>query len=299
MKKVNNIFLYLLLVSLITFYCKENTDKINKSLTFIDDLGNEIKIDTPPKRIISLAPNITETIYAIEADTFLVGVTDYCNYPQTCKSKQTVGGMINPNIEKISSLKPDIIFLTVEGNSKSTYNSLIENNFNVFVTNPRDINGIKKLINDIGIITNRRNQSNYLCAKIDSTIKYYDSINSVKSKAKVLFLLSINPIITINKSTYINNVLELAGYENIYAEVELPYPQINYEDILVRDPEYIIITSEIATNWSDYREILQKNLSTTKAIKENKIIVIDADIISRPGPRIINALQELVNNKGR
>lgn len=298
MKLNKHIFLFLIFNLLFFLNCNKNTQNKNSN-TIIDDIGNELKIETPPQRIISLAPNITETIYALGADSLLIGITDYCNYPKECKSKQTVGGMINPNIEIISLLKPDLILFTVEGNSKSTYNTLINNGYKVFVTNPRDINGIMKMISDIGFITNLHTEAKEINKKIDSVRIILDSLNKTNPKAKALFILSINPIITINKSTYINDILELAGYENIYAELELPYPQISYEDIILKNPEYIILTSELADSSENYKNLLSKNLSTTTAIKENKIIIIEADIISRPGPRIIQALAELKNKKGK
>lgn len=298
MKFNKHIFLFLIFNLLFFLNCDKHTQ--DKSInTIVDDIGNEFKFEKPPQRIISLAPNITETIYALGADSLLIGITDYCNYPQECKSKQSVGGMINPNIEVISLLNPDLILFTVEGNSKSTYNTLVNNGYKVFVTNPRDINGIMKMINDIGIITNHHLEAKEINKKIDSIRIILDSLNKTTPRAKSLFIVSLNPIITINKSTYINDILELAGFENIYAELESPYPQINYEDILLKNPEYIILTSELADSSENYKNLLSKNLSTTTAIKENKIIIIEADIISRPGPRVIQALEELKNIKGR
>ncbi len=296
--KIKYYILYIIFFSfLISFQCgKKNQEKFSNIL-LKDDIGNELKFEKYPERIISLAPNITETIYELGADTLLVGITDYCNYPPSCHLKKSVGGMINPNIEIISLLNPDLILMTTEGNSKATYNTLINNGYKVFVTNPRDITGIIKMINDIGIITNHTKEANKITRKIDSTRIILDSSNNITKKPKALFLISLNPVITINKSTYINNVLELAGFENIYAFLDLPYPQINFEDILIRNPDYIILTSESADENGYYKDMLTKNLSTVNAIEKNRIIILDSDLISRPGPRITQAIDELIKKR--
>jgi len=291
------IFIFLIIILFLS--CENKTQEKFTQITLKDDIGNVFNFDKLPERIISLAPNITETIYELGADSKLVAITDYCNFPPECRTKQSVGGMINPNIEIISSLNPDLILFTIEGNSKSTYNYLMENDYKVFVTNPRNIEGIMKMIMDIGILTNSTDKAKDINKKIDSIKIILDSINKNTSKAKVLFLLSLNPLITVNRTTYIHNILDLAGFENIYATIDLPYPEINYEDILLKNPEYIILTTELEDKFGEWERLLSNKLSTTKAIKENKIFVINADLISRPGPRIIQALLELKNKKDK
>ena len=277
-----------IITAILSICCSKQSKQEKKLLSFTDDLGYKFEFDNYPKRIISIAPSITETIYAIGADSLLIGVSNYCNYPDDTKNKTKVGGLIDPNIEIIASLNPDIVLMTVEGNSKTTHAALQNAGLNVFTVNPRNIDGIMKMIFLFGDLTNKSESAKKLIQKIDSARK---SIPGKEERIKSLILFSINPFISVNKTTYISEITDLCGYENIYANEKLPYPNINPEDISLKSPDCIILTSEIAVN--DFRETLVKYFSISKAIKNNNIIILNADIISRPGPRIIDFISSL------
>lgn len=277
--------------------CNVRKEKTSAKYDITDDLGNKINIEIPSKRIVSLAPNITECIYAIGADSFLVGVTNYCDYPPQTSSKTKIGGIIDPNYEIISALNPSLIIMTVEGNSKPTYQALKNLGVNVFVSNPRSTDGITKTINDIGKICGKEEEAGKLVNKL---ILERDSLKNLTSKViprSCLIAISVNPLISANKTTYINEILELSGLFNIYKEEKLDYPQISYEDVIKKNPEIILFpadTSEKKVNDSFFDE-LTKKLNTTKAIKENKIFMIDADVLYRPGPRVIEAVRLVIS----
>jgi iron complex transport system substrate-binding protein len=264
-----------------------------------DDSGAEITFEKYPERIISLAPNITETIYALHADSRLAGVTKYCNYPPEAQQKKIIGGMIDPDIEIITSLKPDLIIETTEGNSKASYQALVNAGFKVFMLNPQDINGITRMIKSIGEITNTMPRANELSDSITNAKIIFENNLKNSKPASVLVLLSINPLITCNSTTYINQVVELSGFENIYKNEPLPYPNISIEDVNLKNPGYIIITSDIADAGGNYLNFLKRNFSGTKAVLNGNIIVANADLLSRPGPRIIQAVNDLINKKKR
>jgi len=264
-----------------------------------DDSGAEITFEKCPERIISLAPNITETIFALHADGRLAGVTKYCNYPPEAQQKKIIGGMIDPDIEIITSLKPDLIIETTEGNSKASYQALVNAGFKVFMLNPQDINGITRMIKSIGEITNTMPRAIELSDSITNAKIIFENNLKNSKPAAVLVLLSINPLITCNSTTYINQVVELSGFENIYKNEPLPYPNISIEDVNLKNPGYIIITSDIADAGGNYLNFLKRNFSGTKAVLNGNIIVANADLLSRPGPRIIQAVNDLINKKKR
>ncbi|NMB83144.1 MAG: ABC transporter substrate-binding protein, partial [Ignavibacteria bacterium] len=112
---------YLLLVSLMIISCSEKKNQSTNYDFIVDDLGNSFQFENPPKRVIALAPNLTEFIYDLGLQHYLVGNTTYCDYPEDAKLKDKVGDMLTFNFEKILTLKPDLIFITVEGNTKETY----------------------------------------------------------------------------------------------------------------------------------------------------------------------------------
>ena len=285
-----------LLVAFIS--CQNKSEISNDSITIKDDLGNEISLDTLPKRIISLAPNITEALYAIEADSLIVGVTNYCDYPADSKNKKKVGGMIDPNYEIITSLKPDLILLTVEGNAKQSYVALKNLGLIVFVTNPRNVNGIIKMINDLGIITGKEKVANEISNKIKKDKIYFEELNRSSVDKKCLLLISVNPLMTANHNTFINEIVELSGFDNLYRNEAIEYPMISYEDVTEKDPEYIIFPTDTSDvkGYKKYKEEISDNLNSTKAVKENKVIFVDENILFRPGPRVINAVK-LIRSK--
>jgi len=271
----------------------------NPVLQLTDDSGVEFKFARYPQKIISLAPNITETIFALHSDSLLVGVTKYCNYPPEASKKKIVGGMIDPDIELITELRPDLILITNEGNSKASYQALVNAGFKVFSFNPRDIDGIIRMIKSIGIITNKSTYANQLSDSILNSKNNFEKLSQTSKPLSALILLSLNPLITCNSTTYINQIIELSGFENIYKNERLPYPNISIEDIKLKNPDYILLTSDIADSDGNYKIFLNDKFSGTKAIDNGNIIIANADLLSRPGPRVIQAIENILKEKER
>jgi iron complex transport system substrate-binding protein len=284
---------------LILFSSCDSDSNFDSDIYIKDDAGNIFSKDSVPKRIISLAPNITETIFELKADDLLVGVTDYCDYPPEVKKKEKVGSLLDPNIEKITALNPDLIFMTTEGNSKYTYLSLKSNGFKVYVTNPNEINGICRMIKNMGVILGKKDIGMQVEERILDMQKYY-TIQKDNSKAISCFMIvSLNPLISVNKFTYINELLNLAGFNNIYSDELLEYPNINYEDVIIKNPDCIFFLCD--TTKSDYVNEtyleIRSRLSVVNASKNNRIYGIDENIISRPGPRVMEGIK-ILKSKG-
>ena len=285
-----------LIVALLS--CQESGEKNNDNIAIKDDLGNKIVLDSPPERIISLAPNITEALYSIGADSLIVGVTNFCDYPPQVKNKEKIGGMIDPNYELITALEPDLIIMTVEGNAKQSYKALSNLGMKIFVTNPRGVDGIIKMINDLGKLTGKIKEAEEITEIISKDKEYFTKINKNTVKKKCLIMISVNPLMSANGNTFINEIVELSGFKNLYKDELIDYPMISYEDIVEKNPEYIIFptdTSDVNEN-EKYLEELSENLNSTNAVKENKIIIADDNVLFRPGPRVINAVK-LIRSK--
>ncbi|HEX2787675.1 MAG TPA: helical backbone metal receptor [Ignavibacteria bacterium] len=260
-----------------------------------DDLGEEISFDTLPKKIISLAPNITESIYFIDADSLLVGVTDFCDYPPQVSSKTKLGGYTNPNYEMITALKPDLILLTVEETSRPLYKALSDLGFKLMVHNPRTFDDIIRMIDAHGQATGKDESTKHLTdslINLKSQIINDNNKNPLQDK-NVFIVVGVNPLMTANKNTFLNEITGLAGLKNIYEEGIVQYPQINYEDVISKNPDYIILpgdTSNVSAN-EKYITELKSKLGITNAIKNDRIIIIDENLFFRPGPRILDAVQ--------
>ncbi|PID58413.1 MAG: hypothetical protein CR986_07860 [Ignavibacteriae bacterium] len=289
-KNIVKSILFILFLLLTTGCGKKEND--NSQNYIVDDLYNKISLENVPKRIVTLAPNLTELVYAVGEGDKIVGNTTYCNFPETTKDKEKIGDLLTINFEKILSLKPDIIFMTKEGNSKSNYTKLKELGLNVFVSAPNNYRGIKKTLSDIGKIFHKTEI-------IDSITKSWDTrIDSVKKTHEkllfnsALFLVSAKPIFSIGKNSFINELLNFAGLKNLSANTEISYPMLNREEVLVKNPDVLIL---YRTNKNDISEILEiyPEWNTLSAIVNNRVIFVNPDLYSRPGPRFVDAVVEL------
>lgn len=272
------------------------TLKLLSQIEIYDDLGRKIELQNPPERIVSLAPSITETLFFLGLGDKVVGVTKYCNYPPEAQSKTIIGGVIDPNYEIILSLKPDIVMMTVEGNTKESFNKLSDLGLKIFVTNPRNFEGVFKTILDIGKICKVETRAKFLVDSLRAELEKIKKISSGKHKPKVFVLLSLNPLMTAGKNTFINEIIENAGGINIGKNSKQNYPIFNREEILKLNPDIIILTEskigkdELLNLFPEWKHI--------NAIKENKIFKIDPDILLRPSPRVVLAtkiIAQLIN----
>jgi iron complex transport system substrate-binding protein len=276
--------------------CTKNAEefsKKNSKFTLKDDLGTEVSFDALPKRIISTAPNITEGLYALGAQDLIVGVSEFCDYPPEAKLKTKVGGYDNLNLEMIASLKPDITFLTVESTTRPNYQALQNLGIKMFVINAKNIDGVVKMLGSLGKLTGKEKEANVLSVKLIRERDSLKTLSESKPKSQCLVLVGTNPIMTASKTSFINEIMELSGLQNIYADSPMDYPTISYEDITVKNPASILLPYD--TTKTDKLKIetddLSKQLSTTDAVKKNNFIVVDNNVVFRPGPRVIDAVR--------
>jgi iron complex transport system substrate-binding protein len=268
--------------------------KSNPDLIY-DDLGNKFNIKKIPEKVVSLAPNLTEIIYFIGAEKYLEGVTTYCTFPKEAKSKEKVGDLISVDFEKLIKIKPDIIFMTVEGNSKTQYEKIKSLGFKVFVSNPRSFMGIEKTIRDIGTIFHKQKQTEAELSRINKTLDSLKSASTDVYNVKSLFLISVKPLMAAGKNTFINEYLHFFGLKNIAADAAQSYPVIGSEYIIKSKPDIILLPSKMK---KFFAELVDRNpvLREVTAIRKNKIISIDPDLYFKPGPRFVDALQNLKLN---
>lgn len=287
------IYFFLLLFTLIG--CSSDRSKyVEPFLKVKDDLGREVIIKEKPNRIISLAPSITEILFALNGGKTLSAVTDYCDYPSAVSSKPSVGGMIAPNFEKISEINPDLILMTVEGNNQTDFNKLLSLGYTVYVLKPKNVEGIFKSILDLGRIISAEDSANQLI--IEMRKKQWVILNEsrTKTKPKVFVVISLQPLISAGKETFIDELVTSAGGINIAADSPLQYPIINREEVLKQNPDVIIVMSDVVKSIEDVAAHFPE-WKKTAAFKKQKIKIVDADILSRPGPRIIDGLKMIAS----
>jgi iron complex transport system substrate-binding protein len=244
---------------------------------------------------VSLAPSITETVFALGAGDAIVGVTDYCDYPEEARAKTSVGGIVNPSIEAIVGLSPDLILMSVEGNLRDSFQSLTDLNIPVFVSNPRTLEGIYKSILDIGSLTGKGSNGEELVKKMRERIAF--SLPR-SEQPTVLLVISVQPLIVLGSGTYLSEILQLAGGRNVAGGSSLSYPTLSREAVVAAKPDVMIFTSDIFVG----RDILLEGYpewAGLPAFTSGRVFPIEADLVSRPGPRIVDALEEITRLLGR
>jgi iron complex transport system substrate-binding protein len=264
----------------------------NRLLT--DGMGRKVKIPYPAKRIISLAPSITEILFAMGLDEEITAVTNYCDYPKAVLNKPRIGGYTNPSIEKIVSLKPDLIITTKDGNRWKTIHRLSDLGFSVYLIDPLSFYGITKAIYHIGGIVGREEESKKIIANMISKKEEIAKRTKSLPKPKVFFQIGYAPIITVGRRTFADDLIRLAGGKSISENELISYPLYSIETILSKAPDIIIISSMDSNK--DYMNLVEKwrNWKSIPAVRMNSIHIIDSNLVDRPTPRIIEGLEALV-----
>ena len=284
-KKLLKVFIFTLLI--LSF------SRISFAAEVKDEIGRKLTIKNSPQRIVSLAPGITEILYALNLGDKIVGVTSFCNWPAQARKKPQVGGFINPSIETIVSLKPDLIIATADGNRRDTVRQLERIGLTVYVTNPSDIRGILTGILHLGEITAAQKSAGALVGGLKKRLHNVTAQTHGKNKPRIFFQIGLDPVITAGGGTLISEAIELAGGINIAGLDSSRYPRYSAESIMVGSPDIILFApmagdrefAAVKNFWRKFPEI--------PAVKNNKIYPVETDLISRASPRIIDAIEKM------
>lgn len=255
-----------------------------------DDLGRQIKIPEKVERVVSLAPNLTENIFAVGAGDRLVGVTSFCNYPEDAQKIQKVGDTMNPNMETIIALKPQIVFVSTASQIETFAKTLEANNITVFITNPKDLNGVLTNLRQLGEIFGTPERTTILLNELMERIAAVDEQVRDKPKTKTFVQISKEPLFTIGRESFLTEIVGRAGGVSVTRDVATAYPKISKETALAFNPDAIIL-SESPDN-TEPNDVFKNS----PAVKNKKVFRVNADILSRPSPRIVDALEQIAEN---
>lgn len=266
-----------------------------------DDLGRKISLPLKVTRVVSTAPSVTENIFAVGAGDRLVGVTTFCNYPEEAKSIAKIGDTMTPNMESIVALKPDIVFVSTASQIESFSKTLERNGIAVYVMNPVSLNGVFNNLTQLGIMFGTEETSTKTEAELMRRERFvrerlgtYPAMDEEESDydkrvgpVRVFIQISTEPLFTIGNATFLNHLLASAGGKSVTNNVETVYPKLSKETALALQPEAIIL-SESPDN-QEPNEVFKNS----PAVKNGRVYKIDADLISRPGPRLVDALEQI------
>ena len=264
------------------------TDAPTREVT--DDLGRTIKIPQNIERAVSLAPNLTENIFAVGAGNKLVGVTSFCDYPAEAQKIAKIGDTINPNMETIIALKPQIVFVSTASQIETFTKTLEQQNINVFVTNPNDFEGVLRNLKQLGEVLGTQANAEKLIADLQNRVKAVAEKVKDKPKTKVFVQISKEPLFTVGKDSFITEIIERAGGESVTKNVATAYPKLSKETALALNPGAIIL--------SESPDNLEPNdvFVNSGAVKNNRVYRVNAAWLARPGPRIVDALEQIAKD---
>lgn len=266
-------------------------------VTVTDDFGYKVTINARPERIISLAPTNTEILFALGAGDRVVGVTEYCDYPQEAMTKPIVGGYSTPNVEKIVSLNPDLI-VAYYGNGLETINHIKQLGYNVITLNSDSIEGSYRGIELIGDAVGCKDAASSLISKMKSNLKTLQSkLPADAEKPVVVHCLWTDPLWVSGAHTFEDEMISAAGGINGVSFIN-GWGIVTIEKFLTLDPDIIVVDNGMGMG--DNAEDVLKNyfekdprLRELSAVKTKNIYIMHADLIDRGGPRIIEAITYL------
>lgn len=250
----------------------------------------------PASRIVSLAPNLTETLFALGLDSAVVGATDFCDLPPGAPVTR-VGGMTGPSFEVITELAPDLILMTIAGNARADHDRLVSLGFRVAVTDPSTIEGIYESIAMIGSLAGRNDRADSLVRSLRQRQQELAARAADRPTRNVLLLVSVRPLIAAGGGTFLHELIALANGRNVAAEAPTAYPMLSREHILETNPDVLIILDgssppvhDLLSTYPEWQRL--------SAVRRGAVHVLDADVVTRPGPRIMQGLELLVSAIG-
>ncbi|MEW6131260.1 MAG: cobalamin-binding protein [Acidobacteriota bacterium] len=272
--------------------CITKPEKSTNQITITDELGRTLHVVANPQRIVSLAPSVTETLFALGVDEKVVGVTSYCDYPQAAKSKVKVGDTLRPNLERIIALKPDLVIISTSSQLEVFVKLLEEAGIPVYVNNPRTLEETINSIQRLGEISGASAQGKELAETLRARIALVHSRIQADKPPKVFIMLGAEPLITAGGKSFINDLVTQAGGISISRDESADYPQYSLETVIARQPEVIFLQAG--------DEKLPARLQKTPAARNGKVFHINDDLLLRPGPRIVDGLEDMaakINSK--
>lgn len=247
-----------------------------------------------PQRIVSLAPSLTETVFALGLGERLVGVSVYCDYPPEAQQIDRVGNFITPNVEAIVAKRPDVILAVPSPGNRSPVESIGRLGFNVVVVDPQTLDGIKTSLIDIGTALGREARARQLVAEIVAHVAAVRAKVEGAERRKVLMVVGQNPLIVAGSATVQDELISLAGGINLGAVAGNGWPHVSIEYALGAAPEVIIDSTmgpEVGVD-SDAKRFWSK-FPTIPAVKTGRVSGYKAYEVLRPGPRIAEALETI------
>lgn len=250
-----------------------------------DELGREVRVARVPTRIVSLAPSVTESLFALGVGHAVVGATSFCDYPPEAAAVERVGDTVRPSLEKIVAKKPDLVIVSTSSQLERFAESLEEIGIPVWVSNPRSLDGIVLSIERLGDVIGQPEAAARLVSSLRARIGSVVARVANRGRPRVLLILGGQPLITIGANSFVTDLITSAGGDSISDDVSSEYPQYSLETAVARQPEVIFLQAG--------NEPLPMRLKETTAFRDGRVFQLDPALLLRPGPRIVDGLEAM------
>jgi iron complex transport system substrate-binding protein len=269
------------------------TPQAATAATVIDQMGRSVEVPDDPRRVVALAPSITEIVFALGCEDRLAGATRFSNFPPAAKRLPRVGSYVHLDLERIVALSPDLCIAVKDGNPKAVIQRLEALQIPVYAVNPVNLGAVGDTILEVGQLLNARQPAERLVAEMNARIEAVKAqVAGSSSRPRVFFQIGISPIVSVGSETFIHELITMAGGINVTAGA-VPYPRFSREEIFALAPEILIITSmdrnksflEAKIEWQQWPEI--------PAIRDQRIHLVDSDLFDRASPRLVDGLELL------
>jgi iron complex transport system substrate-binding protein len=263
--------------------------------TITDDSGRQVHLDSAPTRIVSHVPSITETLFALGLGDKLVADSDYCDYPEAAKTKPKIGGYFTPNMEEIVAMKPDLVL--TDGYVPELITKLDSLGIPIAVINPKDINRVLTDIELLGNVTGSQKEAKEITSDMKNRIDAVVNTVGNASRPSVFYVFDATDTTkpwTAGPGSFVDTLISLAGGVNVADSASDPWVQFNMEELVNSNPDIILVDSSHGTAAISPAQIKKlPGWQGLTAVKENRIYIIDGDLVNRSGPRIVEGLEEM------
>ena len=280
-----------LLVSALACAPARSPETTSATRQITDDAGRNVTLPARVERVITLAPNLTEIVFAVGAADRLVGNTSYCNFPPEANNVAKVGDTLHPSLERIIALRPQVVLISTASQLEIFYQQLQSQNIAVFVTDPHDLDGVFRTIEQVGEIAGQKQQAQVLVQKLRERANAVEEAVKGKPPVRVFYQVSGSPLHTIGRDAFITDLLRRAGGISVTADVPGAWPRYSDESALAARPDAIILPTggSMGAANSDVTDALRQS----PAVLSGRVYKINDDHLARPGPRSLDGLEAM------
>ncbi|MCD6293695.1 MAG: cobalamin-binding protein [Deltaproteobacteria bacterium] len=287
-KKIAFLSVFFFLASLFTLSGQQSAAR-----TMTDELGRKMTVPDDLKRVVSLAPSITEIVFSLGKEALLKGVSRFSDFPAAAEKLPGVGSYVHLDLEKIVALKPDLCIGIKDGNPIAVVKKLERLGIPVYAVDPRDLEAVLETIIQLGRLLGADQKAQAIVSDMRTRMERVKSLVATSPhKPRVFFQIGVSPIVSAGTQTYIHELILMAGGRNL-AEGPVPYPRYSREQVLGLSPDVMIITSmargasfeRVKKQWSRWPSM--------PAVRDNRILLLDSNLCDRPTPRLIDGLEQV------